>query len=194
MSEYPATVTVATPDRIANWRAIVQPVLSIPHYIIAEVLSTLAQVIAFISWFAIMFTGRLPEGLANLQCMVIRYSMRVYAYAGFLHTSYPPFEFSSAPAEPGGTPVTVNVQPQLDDRDRLTVGLRIFWMIPAMLYLFVVAVAGMVCLFLGFWAVLFTGRWPEALRTWVMNMMRVGVRFTAYSYLLTDDYPPFATD
>ena len=78
-----------------------------------EVLSALAQVVAFISWFAIVFTGRLPEGLAKLQCMVIRYSMRTYAYAGFLHASYPPFEFSSSPDDPGGTPVTVAVPPRV---------------------------------------------------------------------------------
>lgn len=194
MNEYPAAVAIETTDRIDRWRAIVQPIFAIPHFIIVEVLSALAQVVALISWFAIVFTGRLPDGLARLQCMVIRYSMRTYAYAAFLHPSYPPFEFSSTPSEPGGTPVTVDVQPQLDDRNRLTVGLRILWMIPAALYLFVIAIVGMVCLFLGFWAVLFTGRWPDALRRWVVNTMRVGVRFSAYSYLLTDTYPPFSTD
>ncbi len=191
---YPATVEVRTPDKIANWRPLVQWILAIPHLIIARAMEYLAGALAIISWFIILFTGKLPEGIANLQIMIIRYSTRAHAYAGFLHDEYPPFEFPTTPAEPGGTPVDLVIRPELEGRNRLTVGLRIFWLIPALLFLILIAIVGILAWFVGLFAVLFTGRWPEGLRNWVMKLVRVGLRFEAYAMLLTDEYPPFSTD
>ena len=191
---YPATIEVRTPDKIANWRPLVQWILAIPHMIIARAMEYLAWALAIVSWFAILFTGKLPVGIANLQIMIIRYAARAHVYAGFLHDEYPPFEFQSTPAEPGGTPVDVAIQPQLEDRNRLTVGLRFLWVIPAFLFVFVIAIVGMLAWFAAFFAVLFTGRWPEGLRSWALKLMRVGLRFEAYAILLTDEYPPFSTD
>ncbi len=192
--EYPATIEVSTPEKLANWRAIAQWILAIPHLIIAGAMESLAAAIAVVSWFAILFTGRLPAGLANLQVMILRYTTRAELYAGFLYEEYPPFEFAMATVEPGGSPVQLTVRPALEHRNRLTVGLRIFWIIPALLYAFVIAIAGLVCWFLAFFAVLFTGRWPDGLRSWVMKLQRVSIRLYAYGLLLTDQYPPFSTD
>ena len=192
--EYPATIDVDTPEKIAHWRPLVQWILAIPHMIIAGAMGYISWALSLVSWFAILFTGRLPAGLANFQVMVLRYTERAYAYSGFLYEEYPPFEFEMATSEPGGSPVDLSVLPALENRNRLTVGLRIFWVIPAMLFAFVIGIVGMICWFLGFFAVLFTGRWPDGLRSWVMKMLRVGVRVNAYALLLTDEYPPFSTD
>jgi len=40
--------------------------------------------------------------------------------------------------------------------------------------------------------VLFTGRWPSGLRSFVIGVMRLNVRVQAYGLLLVDDYPPFS--
>ena len=98
------------------------------------------------------------------------------------------------PEDPGGSPVAVNITPALEDRNRLTVGLRFFWLIPAMFYAMLIGIVGAICWFLAFFAILFTGSWPEGLRSWVMKLNRVGIRFQAYALLLTDEYPPFASD
>ena len=191
---YPATIEVQTPDKIANWRPIGQLFMAIPHLFVCYVLNAVAQVCAVISWFAILFTGKMPEGLANMICMSLRYQNRTMAYAAFLHDQFPPFEFTSTPADPGGTPVQVNLQPTLEGRNRLTCGLRLLWAIPAMLYTAVMSIVACLALLVGFFAVLFTGKWPSALRDWVMKGLRVGLRFDAYAMLLTDVYPPFAAD
>lgn len=191
---HPATIEVRTPEHIANWRPLVQWFLAIPHLIIGRAMEYLAAALAVVSWFVILFTGKLPEGIANLQIMIIRYSTRAHVYAGFLHDEYPPFEFETTAAEPGGTPVDLAIRPELEGRNRLTVGLRIFWIIPAMLFMFVIAIVGVLAWLAGFFAVLFTGRWPAALRSWVTGLLRVGVRFEAYAMLLTDEYPPFSTE
>ncbi len=197
---YPATFEVQTPEKLANWRPLVQWLLAIPHLAISYVLNTVAEVCAVISWFVILFTGKMPEGLSNMICMSLRYQGRAQAYAGFLHDKYPPFEFPSTPADPGrtpapgGTPVQVNLQPTLDGRNRLTCALRILWLIPAAIFTILIAIVGCVCWLIGFFAVLFTGKWPAGLRGWVMKSLNASLRLNAYAFLLTDVYPPFSTD
>ena len=191
---YPASIEVQTPEKIANWRPLVQWILAIPHLIIAWAMEYLALAVGVISWFVILFTGKLPSGLANLQIMMLRYTARAEIYAGFMYEDYPPFDFTTSAADPGGSPVTVVVEPALENRNRLTVGLRIIWAIPVILYAIVIGIVGIICWFLSFFAVLFTGKWPDGLRSWVMKMLRVSVRAEAYIMLLTDEYPPFSTD
>jgi hypothetical protein len=191
---YPASVDVQTPDKIANWRPLVQWIMAIPHLIITSVLSNVASVVGFVSWLIILFTGKLPVGLANFQCMIFRYSTRAYAYAGFLHEEYPPFDFTSTASDPGGTPVSVNFEPVLEDRNRLTCALRLIWLIPTALFTFVIWIVTAICWLIGFFAVLFTGSWPAGLHDWIMKGLRVSVRLNAYAYLLTDESPPFSTD
>jgi hypothetical protein len=87
---YPATFTFDSPERIANWRPLVHWLLAIPHLMILYALGTVSDVVAVISWFAVLFTGRLPAGLASLQAMYLRYTLRTATYFGFLREEYPP--------------------------------------------------------------------------------------------------------
>ena len=192
---YPATLEIDRADRIANWRPIVQWLLAIPHFIVLSFLNLVAEVVSIIGWFAIVFTGKLPEGLANLVCLYVRYNNRAVAYAGFLREEYPPFTFETVPADPGTyPPVRTGFVPELEDRNRLTVGFRFILVIPQLIVLSVLGLLAFLVFVLAFFAVLFTGRWPEGLRTFVVGVMRWSTRVTAYFYLLTDEYPPFSLE
>ena len=46
---------------------------------------------------------------------------------------------------------------------------------------------------IAFFAVLFTGKWPEGLRDFVVKFFRWATRVNAY-VLLRDEYPPFSLD
>jgi hypothetical protein len=190
---YPATVDVRIPERIGRWRPFAQWILAIPHLVIAGALDYASRAVAIISWFAILLTGRLPEGLATFQIMMQRYSTRAYAYAAGLHAEYQPFEFEMSAAEPGGTPVDLTIEPDLGERNRVTTCFRLVLAIPAMIWTLLVGLVGVVCWFAGLFAVLFTGRWPAALHRRILAALRVGTRTTAYLTLLTDEYPPFTT-
>jgi hypothetical protein len=191
---YPATLELDASPEIANWRPLVHWLLAIPHLLIAYALQQVAQVVALISWFVIVFTGELPAGLAGFQCLAIRYTARAYSYAFWLREPYPPFEFAMTGTDPRTDPLRVDLQPALTDRNRLTVGLRFIWIIPAALFAIVLSLAATVALLVGFFAVLFTGRWPAGLRDFMVGSGRYFVRLTAYGYLLTDEYPPFALE
>lgn len=191
---YPATLELEHPEKIANWRALFQWVLAIPHLIIGAILNGVAGAIAGISWIVILITGKLPEGIANFQIMALRYNARANTFMNYLYEDYPPFAFEMTASEPGGSPLSVSVQPALEDRNRLTVFFRFVLAIPAAIYMVVIAIVAMICSMIGFFAVLFTGKWPEGLFAWVVKGQRVSLRFSAYAWMLVDEYPPFNAD
>ncbi|MGH3925128.1 MAG: DUF4389 domain-containing protein, partial [Pseudonocardiaceae bacterium] len=170
---YPATFEVDRAERIANWRPVVQWLLAIPHFLILYGLQLVARAVAVISWFAILFTGKLPEGLASMLCLYIRYNNRVWAYAGFLREEYPPFVFDPVAPDPGQyPPVRTGFAPELEDRNRVTVGFRLILAIPQIIVVALLGVAAIVVWVIALFAVLFTGRWPEGLRTFIVGYMR----------------------
>jgi hypothetical protein len=192
-SSYPATLTYDPPEKIANWRPLVHWLLAIPHYIVLYVLRIVAEVLAIVSWFIILFTGRLPEGIANFQAMYLRYQARTFTYAGFLEEEYPPFAFEMLSPDPGDYPrIRIDVQSELEDRNRLTVGFRLILAIPQLIVLFVLGIALFVVFVIAFFAVLFTGRWPVGLQQFAINVFQYQLRVEAYLFLVVDEYPPFA--
>ena len=66
--------------------------LAIPHYFVLAFLFIGAIGAVIIAWFAILFTGKYPRGLFDFVVGVMRWGVRVSAYAFILVTDvYPPF-------------------------------------------------------------------------------------------------------
>ena len=99
---YPSTdeeqsvhLKVAYPDAkkdLSQWLPLVKWFLAIPHLFVLCFLGIAAWVCVVIAWFAILFTGRYPKALAAFVAGVMRWGVRVCAYAFLLATDdYPPF-------------------------------------------------------------------------------------------------------
>ena len=189
--DYPATFEFDAPERVGRWRVIGNLILSIPHVIVLYVLGLFSLLVDVFSWLAIVFTGKLPSGLAGVSCMLIRYSTRVGIYQDFLKSSYPPFDFDASGQDNGNDPeVVVNISPELDGRSRLSVFFRFIMLIPVLIVGFVWGILWMLAMILGFFSVLILGRWPGGLRNFVVGVHRFSVRTSAYGSLLTDKFPP----
>jgi len=66
--------------------------LAIPHYLFLAVLFVGVMFAVIIAWFAILFTGSYPKAIFDYVVGVMRWSLRVNAYAFLLVTDqYPPF-------------------------------------------------------------------------------------------------------
>jgi hypothetical protein len=83
-------------EDLNRWLPLLKWLLAIPHYIVLLFL-TIASIFAVIAaWFAILFTGRYPRGLFNFVEGVLRWWLRVEAYAMLLTTDrYPPFRLAA---------------------------------------------------------------------------------------------------
>ena len=79
-----------------RWLPLVKWLLAIPHYVVLFVLTIASVFAVIIAWFAILFTGRYPRGLFNFVEGVMRWTLRVEAYAVLLTTDrYPPFRLAA---------------------------------------------------------------------------------------------------
>ena len=100
--EYPSTdeeqavhIEMRYPDvehDLNRWLPLVKWVLALPHYIVLAFLWVALVVAVIVAWFAILFTGRYPRDIFVFVVGVLRWSLRVEAYAFLLTTDrYPPF-------------------------------------------------------------------------------------------------------
>ena len=90
---FETTSNVLTQQQISTvGLPLVKWLLALPHYVVLFALSIASLVCIVIAWFAILFTGRYPRGLFDFVVLVMRYWLRVVAYAFLLTTDhYPPF-------------------------------------------------------------------------------------------------------
>lgn len=103
--EYPSTdeeqavyVTIPYPDArdLSRWLPLVKWFLAIPHYIALALLAVAALLCVTMAWFAILLTGRYPAALFDFVVGVLRWWLRVTAYAFLLTTDrYPPFRLAA---------------------------------------------------------------------------------------------------
>ena len=191
---YPVTFTFDPPEKIARWRIIGNIILAIPQFIVLYALSIVAEVLAIVAWFAGVITGKIPEGILGVIAMTLRYNARVTLYALFLKEEYPPFSFATSFADPGDDPrVKVDFTPNLDKRNRLTIFFRLLLAIPQFIVLVILAIVMEIVVVIAWFAVLFIGHWPTGLQNFVIGFERWSIRLSSYTYLLTDEYPPFST-
>lgn len=192
-SSYPIQLDVVTPPTMERWR-ILQWFLAIPHFVVLYLLRIALEVVTVIAWFAILFTGEYPEGLFRFAVGVQRWEWRVTTYAYFLHERYPPFELESAGRDPADQPPLYAVADPPGPRNRVTTFFRLILVIPHLIVLSFLGIGAAVALIIAWFAVLFTGQWPEGLRNFVVGTGRWLYRVNGYFGLLTDEYPPFSLE
>jgi hypothetical protein len=191
-SASPVEVALDAPFQVARWRVIGNPIMAIPHIIFLYILSLVLNVITFIAWFAILFTGNYPPGLFDFAVGIMRYQWRIGTFYLFMRETYPAFAVPGGPADPGDDPATLAIS-RPDKLSRGLIFIKWLLVIPVYVVLFVLVLGAYVVLLIAFFSVLFTGKWPEGLRRYVIGVARLAYRMNTYTYLMTDVYPGFST-
>jgi hypothetical protein len=145
-----------------------------------------ASVCAFLAWFAILFTGKYPRGLWDLVKMFMGWRANVVAYVALLRDEYPPFGT-------GSYPVTFEVE-YPEQSNRWSVAFRLVLVVPQLIALLFLLLAWLVTVVIAWFAILFTGRYPEGLYGFGVGVQRWTLRVQAYLFLMRDEYPPFSLD
>jgi hypothetical protein len=89
--------TVDYPEKLSRGMLIVKTLfgwlyVGIPHGICLALYGIAAFIVIFLSWWAILFTGKYPKSFFYFVLGYWRWQLRVYAYWGYFFTDkYPPF-------------------------------------------------------------------------------------------------------
>lgn len=150
------------------------------------VLGAVAVVCALLAWFAILFTGRYPDGLRSLVTFYLRWRVRASAYAALLRDEFPPL---------GDGPYLVQLElPAPKEHNRLSVAFRPILIIPQAIVVWGLGIVWGLTTFVAWFAILFSGEYPEALYRFGTHVLKWTTRVEAYALLLHDEYPPFSFD
>jgi hypothetical protein len=186
MSGYPVRVVVTDDLRRTRLTVFFRLLLALPHFIWLALWGIAAFVAAIVNWFAVLFTGKAPQGLHDFLARFLRYGTHVNAYVYLLADPYP--GFGAAP----GYPVDLEVDPPTT-QSRLTVAFRVILAIPALLIGRILGYLVQLLAFLGWFVCLFTGQMPKGMRDLGIYCLRYDQQAIAYLFLLTDRYPPLSS-
>jgi hypothetical protein len=189
---YPLQLEFDADRQITRWRPLVQWLLAIPHLVIAWALRTLRQVLTLISFFAVLFTEQIPRPIFDAIVMTYRYEWRAMSYALFMHEDYPPFDFDLSADDDGAEPHTSVRLAYPGNLARWKPLYKWFLAIPQYFVVIGLFIAGCLGVIGGFFAVLFTGEYPQGIRNFLVDAYRYALRVEAYIGFLTDRYPPFS--
>jgi hypothetical protein len=89
---YPVRVQIAPPlAHYSRLKVLFRSIYSILAYVIRYALSIVLGFVAFLSWVAIVITGRQPESLQNAIKFCVAYTIRADALMFLVTETYPPF-------------------------------------------------------------------------------------------------------
>jgi hypothetical protein len=89
--DYPVRVGIEYPERIANWRPLVQWLLAFPYLVVTGILYWITALLSIVAFFTVLFTKQIPRGLFEAMMPGLRWNVRGNAYAYFMSDRYPPW-------------------------------------------------------------------------------------------------------
>ena len=186
---YPIDLDIPYPrDGIDRWRPFFHGFLLFPHLIVLVFVWIGVLFASIGAWFGILFTGKYPPGIFNFIVGFYRWQNRVTAYNNFMVDKYPPFSMDEDPQYPVRTRIDYPPDGKIA---RWRVFVAAFMAFPHFIVLMFLGIAQFVVFVVAFFAVLFTRQWPEGLFKFALGVNRWGMRVGAYTYWMTEEYPPF---
>jgi hypothetical protein len=162
-------------------------ILMIPVAIVLYLFGIIASIAIVIAWFAIVITGRYPQGLYDFVAGFTRFLTRFTAYTALLCDPYPAFGGSDDP----DYPVRMQFAGPLERYSRVKTFFRGIIAIPILFVRYVMGILLEIGAF-GAWVVIvITGKMPRGLFDLMVLANSYNARSDAYLYLLTETYPPF---
>ena len=186
---YPVDVDAQLLPEYSRFMPLIKWLILLPHYIVLFFLGIGAMFVAFIAFFATLFTAKYPEGMWNYMVGVHRWALRVMAYNFLIIDNYPPFTLQETDED---TIQLVAEYPERVSRWRpFFAGLIC---IPYAIVASLIYMVASICSFFAFFTILFTKKIPAGLFNVIRNGFTWNLRAGFYSYWMSTEYPPFEWD
>ncbi len=161
----------------------------IPHMFVRFFVGIWYMIQSILLPWVILFTGNMPESWYKFRAGYIFWGLRVNASIMNLTDEYPAFGVT-------GTSETVEFSMERPEKlSRLLnffTFIKAFALIPQMFVIMFVAIAAYFVIFIAWWIVLFTGKYPEGMFNFMVGFLRWVQRISNYLSFMTDNYPPFS--
>jgi hypothetical protein len=165
--------------------------IAIPHGFLLMFVGLAGQVLSFISFWVLLFTGSYPQSFYEFQVKLIKWNMRVNASLFNLIDGYPEFGLSGD---------NENIELDVPYPENLSRGHALlkalfgafYCALPHVLVLYFRILGTAIVSFIAFWVVLFTGEYPRGMFNFQVGTLRWSLRLNLYLGFLTDKYPPFS--
>jgi hypothetical protein len=157
--------------------------MAIPNLFVLLFVGIAAFVVAFLGWWAALFTGQLPTWAFDFITGFVRWTARAQAYNTLLTDQYPPFSLDDDPGYP------VRLFTRQTRLNRAAVFFRIFLLIPANIVAGVANSGLLIVGFVGWLIALFTGKLPDSMHEAFAAIIRYYDRCLGYWLLVTPEYP-----
>ncbi len=190
MSAYPVTYEVDYIEKRSRLSVLFRLLLLIPHAIVAYVVVIALLFSAIARWFAVVVTGRYPEGLYTFNANAARWLARYSAYAYLQVDKYPPFGFEDYPEYP----LRMRSAGPLPQYSRLKALFRLILGIPVAIIAYVVSIVLSVCTVAAWFVAVIVGKMPRGLHEALDFCLAYFAKAYAYFLLLTETYPPFSNE
>ena len=191
VGSYQPYLVVDSPYQLARWRPLVNWVLYIPHAIILNALQVLARVVFLVYWLMLIFTGKLHPGLYGVMAMYERYGSRAGGFLIGYSETYPPFDFNTDTVDNNAYPSVRLALPPVPESVPRSAALNVFKAIPHYIVLIFYVIGAAVVAVIGWFAVLFTGAWPQGMRDFLVRVGNYYYRVWTYVTMVENAYPKF---
>jgi hypothetical protein len=185
MSTYPIAYEQHPPLKRNRLTVFFRGLMCIPHAIWSWFYGIAVFLVDVVAWFAILVTGRFPQGLYDFVVGYIRFYTRFCAYALVIVDDFPPFDGDEHPAYP----VRVGIAPPAPRYSRLKALFRLILAIPIFILQYILQIWLLVVAIVIWLVAVVTGKTPTGLSEAMRFPMSFYVRSTGYLYLITDVYP-----
>ena len=165
-------------------------ILAIPHFIVLCAYGFVAFFALVAAWFALVITGRYPEGIYGFLSGFLRYSTATYGYLYLLTDQYPPF----GPTGTDDYPVRLRIGPPKAEYNRLHTFFRAITAIPVLIVNYAMQLVAQVGAFIAWFAIVILGRQVKGLQEMIELGLSYQQRSMTYMLLLNEDwFPPITS-
>jgi hypothetical protein len=165
----------------------------LPHGFLLFFVGLWGAILQFVAFWIVLFTGKYPKSMFEFQTGLLRWNLRLSARMYNVADGYPSFGI-------GGTDEYTTLEVEYPERiSRMLVLVRLFFgflyvYLPHLFVLFFRGIFVGFLVFISWWIVLFTGKFPAEFHNWIVGQIRWNTRISLYMSFMTDTYPAFTGD
>ena len=163
----------------------------LPHMFLLVFVGIWGAILSFIAFWVVLFTGRYPESWFEYQVGLIKWQTRLNLRLFNMADGYPTFGIN-------GSDESFNLN--IEYPERLSRGHQLLKLFFGVFYVgvphgFILAfrmLLAQILLFFGWFAILFTGKFPKSWFNFIVGNLRWSLRVNLYMTYMSDRYPPFS--